>query len=86
VLPEDERPDLGDVKIAVIGMGQLGRSAYYQLEPDYENLLIGTDRDPEIVATRKAAGRNVICADPTDDDMWERMRTIDSHSIPLRVT
>ena len=77
VLPEDELPDLGDAKIGVIGMGQLGTSVYDQLVPDYGHVLIGIDSDPEIIATQKAAGRNVIRADATDDEMWERTSTAD---------
>lgn len=72
VLPEDELPDLGDARIAVIGMGQLGTGVYDQLAPDYGNVLIGIDSDPEVIATQKAAGRNVVRADATDDEMWER--------------
>jgi hypothetical protein len=71
VLPEDEPVDTGDAKIAVIGMGQLGTGVYDQLAPDYCNLLIGIDSDPDIVAMHKAAGRNVVLADATDDEMWE---------------
>jgi Trk K+ transport system NAD-binding subunit len=62
---------MGDAKIAVIGMGQLGTGVYDQLAPDYGNLLIGIDSDPDIIATHKAAGRNVVLADATDDEMWE---------------
>jgi hypothetical protein len=72
VLPEDEPVDIGDVRIAVIGMGKLGTSVYDQLAPDYGNVLIGVDSAPEIIATHEAAGRNVVCADMTDDEMWER--------------
>ena len=72
VLPEDELPDLSNARIAVIGMGQLGTSVYDQLEQDYGELLIGIDNDPEIIKTQIAAGRNVIRADATDDEMWER--------------
>lgn len=72
LLPEDESIDTGDAKIAVIGMGQLGTSVYEQLAQDYGNVLIGIDSDPEIIATHKAAGRNVICVDVTDDEIWER--------------
>ncbi len=76
VLPEDEPVDTGDAKIAVIGMGQLGTGVYDQLTADYGNLLIGIDSDPDIIAAHKAAGRNVVCADVTDDEMWERRTDI----------
>ena len=71
VLPEDEPVDTGGAKVAVIGMGQLGTGVYDQLAPDYGHLLIGIDSDPDIIATHKAAGRNVVRVDVTDDEMWE---------------
>ena len=80
VLPEDKPIDTGDAKIAVIGMGELGSSVYDQLAADYGNVLIGVDSDPEIIAMHKAAGRNVVCADVTDDELWER-----TTAIPLEV-
>jgi predicted Kef-type K+ transport protein len=72
LLPEDKPADLGDAKIAVIGMGQLGTAVYDQLAPEHGNGLIGIDSDPDLIAAHKAAGRNVVRADVTDDEMWER--------------
>jgi hypothetical protein len=71
LLPEDELPDMGDAKIAVIGMGRLGTGVYDQLAPDYGDLLIGIDGDADIIATHEAAGRNVVRGDVTDDEAWE---------------
>ena len=71
VLPEDEPADIGDAKIAVIGMGRLGTGVYDHLAPDYGNLLIGIDSNPDTIASHKAAGRNVVLADATDDELWE---------------
>ena len=36
------------------------------------DVLIGTSADPAIVERHRAAGRNVILADVTDDDFWAR--------------
>jgi predicted Kef-type K+ transport protein len=72
VLPEDELVDTGDAEIAVIGMGRLGTGVYDQLAPDYGDVLIGIDNDADTVARHKAAGRNVVCADVTDEEGWER--------------
>ena len=33
--------------------------------------MIGIDSDPDLISVQKAAGRNVIRADATDDEMWE---------------
>jgi hypothetical protein len=71
VLPEDEPPDIGDARIVVIGMAQFGTRVYDELAPGYGNVLIGIDCDVDIIATHRAAGRNVVRADATDDEMWE---------------
>jgi predicted Kef-type K+ transport protein len=75
LLPEDEPVDLGDAKIVVIGMGRLGTGVYKHLAPDYSDILIGIDIDPDIIDAQKAAGRNVVLADVTDDDLWENTHT-----------
>ncbi len=72
MLPEDELPEIGDAKIVVIGMGDLGTGVYDRLAPDYGNVIIGFDNDPEIVAAHRAAGRNVVNIDATDDELWEQ--------------
>ena len=38
--------------------------------PEYSNVLMGIDNDPDVVANNKAAGRNVVLVDATDDEMW----------------
>jgi len=72
LLPEDEPVNVGDARIAVIGMGHLGTGVYDRLAPDYGEILIGIDGDPDVIATHKASGRNVVLADVTDEEFWER--------------
>jgi len=75
LLPEDEPVDLGEAKIVVIGMGRLGTGVYDHLATDYGDLLIGIDIDPDLVDIHKAAGRNVVLADVTDDEVWDNTHT-----------
>ncbi|MCP4302887.1 MAG: potassium transporter Kef [Gammaproteobacteria bacterium] len=75
LLPEDEPIDLGDAKIVVIGMGRLGTGVYDHLAPDYGDILIGIDIDPDLIDAHKAAGRNVVLADVTDDEVWDNTYT-----------
>lgn len=75
LLPEDEPVDLGAAKIAVIGMGRLGTGVYDHLATDYGDLLIGIDVDPDLIDKHRAAGRNVVLADVTDDEVWDKTHT-----------
>jgi len=63
--------DTGDAKVAVVGLGRLGIAVYKQLVPEYGDVLIGLDSNPKIVNAQQAAGRNVVLADATDDELWE---------------
>ena len=71
-LPEDAPIDPGEARIAIIGMGALGTGAYDSLKERYGDSLIGLDIDADTVSRHVAAGRNVIQADATDDEFWER--------------
>lgn len=71
-LPEDAPIDPGDARIGIIGMARLGTGAYDTLKAQYGDIVLGIDADPDVVLHHKAAGRNVILADATDDDFWSR--------------
>lgn len=71
ILSEDKNPTFCNAHIAVIGMGRIGTRVYDQLVLDYGEVLIGIDNDHETISKHKGAGRNVIYADATNDDMWE---------------
>ena len=71
-LPEDAPIDPGEARIAIIGMGRVGSSAYDTLNKHYGDWLLGIDVDPDTVSRHVAAGRNVIHADATDDEFWAR--------------
>ncbi|UCH40841.1 MAG: cation:proton antiporter, partial [Gammaproteobacteria bacterium] len=75
LLREDEPVDLGDAKIAIIGMGRLGTGVYDHLAPEYGDVLVGIDIDPDLIHAHNTAGRNVVLADVTDDEVWDNTHT-----------
>jgi len=74
LLPEDAPIDPGDARVAVVGMGRLGTGVYDTLKRQYGDVLLGIDIDPDKVANHEAAGRNVILADVTNDELWDRAK------------
>jgi len=50
----------------------VGTGAYDSLQEQYGDQLIGLDIDLDTVSRHVATGRNVIQADVTDDEFWER--------------
>jgi Trk K+ transport system NAD-binding subunit len=73
-LPEDAPVDPGDASVAVVGMGRLGGGVYDTLRREYGDVLLGIDIDPDRIAKHEAAGRNMLLADVTDDELWERAK------------
>ena len=71
-LPEDELLDPGEVDAVVVGMGPMGTRAYEVMHEQMGEKVFGLDRDPEVVAAHKDAGRNVLLGDSTDPDFYER--------------
>ncbi|WP_411847331.1 cation:proton antiporter family protein [Roseibacillus persicicus] len=60
-------------KVAVFGMGRVGLAAYHSLEHRFPGQVIGFDRDPGKVEFHREQERNVMLADATDSDFWERV-------------
>ncbi len=72
-LPDDMVVSVGDVDGVVFGMGRVGASVYESLSKRYGKRIIGVDYDIERVTEHQATGLNVIQADVTDHDFWERV-------------
>jgi predicted Kef-type K+ transport protein len=73
-LPDDQIVPVGDVDGVVFGMGRIGSAAYESLSKRYGKRVIGVDYDIERVKEHAATGLNVIQADATDYDFWERVQ------------
>ncbi|WP_411827211.1 cation:proton antiporter [Luteolibacter sp. AS25] len=65
-------------RIAIFGMGRVGTVAYQRLNERYPGRVIGFDRDPVSVEHHRSAERNVMVADATDSDFWEKVSVKDN--------
>jgi lactate dehydrogenase-like 2-hydroxyacid dehydrogenase len=72
--PDDLPVHLAGERIAIFGMGRVGLAAYNVLEERFPHGVIGFDRDAAQVELHRSAGRNVVLADATDSDFWERVQ------------
>ena len=75
--PDDLPVRLEGERIAIFGMGRVGLSAYNVLQRRFPRRVIGFDRDATKVQSHRDAGRNVVLADATDSDFWERVQLKD---------
>lgn len=74
--PEERPLDLTGVRIVIFGMGRVGRATYARLCADGESGVLGIDNDAAKVEALEGAGLNVIEADATDQEFWERLDAV----------
>jgi len=60
-------------RVAIFGMGRVGLAVYHALEARFPGQVIGFDRDPAAVEEHRVEERNVMLADATDSDFWEKV-------------
>lgn len=70
-LPDDKPIETGDAKIAVIGMGGVGKSAYDEMTRRHGNIVIGIDFNIEKIEANLKTGRKVFYGDAGDSDFWK---------------
>jgi hypothetical protein len=73
LLPDDRPIEAQGARIAVFGMGRVGRGVYQTLTEQYGDVVIGVDSDPTVVEEQQAAGCRVILGDGTDSDFWAKV-------------
>ena len=80
-LSDDRILDIGQAKIAIIGMGSIGTGAYDTIHRLEGGTVVGVDTDPITVVRHRATGRNVLLGDPADAEFWDRVEF--AHSLEL---
>lgn len=76
--PDDLPIQNNGERIGIFGMGRVGVAVYRSLHSRFPGQVIGFDRDQASVEKHQAEGRNVVLADATDSDFWERVRVNDN--------
>lgn len=71
-LSDEKNLDLAGIKVAVFGMGRMGKAAYIAMEPDYPDHIVGVEIEQDKAEKHSKAGRNVVNGDATNPDFWTR--------------
>lgn len=71
--PDEQPLDLGGAAILVFGMGRVGSGAYDTVRQRHDNKVLGLDFSAAEVQRHQRAGRQVILADATDFDFWQKV-------------
>jgi predicted Kef-type K+ transport protein len=72
-LPEEQPIDVGDAEILVFGMGRVGVGTYDAMRERFGHRVLGLDSDLGRVERHRREGREVLLADASDPDLWERL-------------
>lgn len=81
--PEDRPIDIGHAEALVLGMGRVGRAAYARLRDVHGVAVLGIEHDATRVETLRAKGAEVLQADATDSDFWNRVNS--SHQVQIAI-
>jgi hypothetical protein len=79
-------PDTKDVKVIVLGMGNIGTGAYEDLATEYGYGVLGVDDNDHKLLKHMADHRRVIAADATDPDFWSRIDLSEVKLVMLALT
>lgn len=72
-LDVEKEMSLGDTKVLIFGMGRIGSGVYDELIVDGVKDISGVDMSQEVIEKQLTKNRNVILADATDPDFWQRI-------------
>ncbi len=79
-------PDTTDVRVIILGMGNIGTGAYEAIAQRYGRHVLGVDENDRKLALHHAQHRRVASADASDPDFWHRMNLDDVELIMLALT
>ena len=68
-----QKPDTSDVKIIVLGMGNIGKGAYDAVAEEHGYAVLGVDLNDRKLAEHTRKHRRVVTADASDPDFWHQV-------------
>lgn len=83
--PDEQPVSLGKAHILIMGMGQIGTSAYDFLKGRHEHM-VGLDSDFSKVQKHLHASRRVLYADAEDPGFWQSLKLDDIRAVMLTMS
>jgi voltage-gated potassium channel Kch len=77
IVSDDEIIDIEGAKVVVFGMGRVGTGAYDELVERRCGVVIGVERNKDVIAAQAGAGRSVALGYALDREFWEHLRNHD---------
>ncbi len=79
-------PDTRNVKVLILGMGNIGTGAYEAIARTYGAQVLGVDDNDRKLAQHHALHRRVAAADASDPDFWHRIALDEVELVMLALT
>jgi glutathione-regulated potassium-efflux system ancillary protein KefC len=79
-------PDTTDVRVIILGMGNIGTGAYEAIAPRYGRHVLGVDENDRKLARHHTQQRRVVSADASDPDFWHLVNLDNVELIMLALT
>jgi len=80
------RPDMADVEIVVLGMGNIGTGTYLSMRETHGQAVLGVDDNDTKLAHHLQAGRRVVAADANDPSFWAEVDMEQLQQVMLALT
>jgi predicted Kef-type K+ transport protein len=80
------QPDTRNVRVLILGMGNIGTGAYESIARSYGEQVLGVDDNDRKLAKHRAMHRRVAAADASDPDFWHRVALDEVELIMLALT
>jgi predicted Kef-type K+ transport protein len=81
-----ERPDTRNVRVLVLGMGNIGTGAYEAIARSYGEQVLGIDDNDRKLEHHRSMHRRVAAADASDPDFWHRVALDEVELVMLALT
>lgn len=79
-------PDTSNASVMVLGMGNIGSSAYDTMAEQYGKFVLGVDDNDQKLEMHRQNRRRVVAADASDPDFWHRVNMKEVELIMLALT
>ena len=79
-------PDTRNVRVLILGMGNIGTGAYESIARSYGPQVLGVDDNDRKLAQHRAMHRRVAAADASDPDFWHRVALDELELVMLALT
>ena len=85
-LPSERAVELGDARIAILGMGRVGFGAYQHLSENVDSRIVGVEENYEKAREFVEHGVHCVSGDASDYDFWKHSGLLNCDLVLISLT